>query len=204
MTEPIWLERLEAGRVYQWLRFQMNRGLVRFFSQQVLRGRSQLLVAELACGSGFGAHLLAQHPEVALSIAADLNSEDHHQAAIANFSASFVLMDIIKPAMHAGSMDFVWNSSSVEELPNPAEAVRSMAGLVKSGGRVFIGVPSRYGLAGLLLALGGARTRAWLGRVYRPSELENLLKAQGLQVEHKINYLFGIFVGMLAVKSRSE
>ncbi|MBX3046698.1 MAG: methyltransferase domain-containing protein [Anaerolineales bacterium] len=200
MAERIWLHRLEATRPYQWLRLQMNKGLVSFLSRHALSGRQGLRLAEVACGSGFAAHLLASHPEVALSIAADLNLEDYTQANIAGFSASFLLTDLFKPALQANSLDLVWNSSSIEEIDRPHEAVASMAALAKPGGLVFVGVPSRHGVAGLLRRLPLPRTRAWLGRVYSRAELRSLLASAGLQPVRETSYLFGTFIGLLAQK----
>jgi SAM-dependent methyltransferase len=200
MPEGIWLDRLEATRPYQWLRLQMNRSLVGFLARHALAGRSELRLAEVACGSGFAAHLLAERPEVALSIAADLNLEDYKQAAIPNFKASFLLTDLFRPSLLANSLDLVWNSSSIEEIERPEEAVGSMASLAKPSGFVFVGVPSRSGPAGLLRLLPSARTRAWLGRVYSRAQLRALLEGAGLRVVSETSYLFGTFIGALAQK----
>ncbi len=200
MADLTWLDRLEATRPYQQLRHSMNRGLVEFFRQRVFVGASRLRVAEVACGSGYAAHLIAQQPEIALSLAADLNREDYRQANIPNFRAAFVLMDLFRPAAQAGSMDLVWNSSSIEEIDRPQEAIKAMAWLAKPGGWVFVGVPHRRGLAGFLRLLPNARTRAWLGRVYSHAELRQLLESAGLHVEHETTYLFSTFIGALARK----
>ncbi|MCW5873220.1 MAG: methyltransferase domain-containing protein [Anaerolineales bacterium] len=203
MAERIWLDSLEATRPYQWLRLQMNRRLVRFLARHALAGRSGLRLAEVACGSGFAAHLLAQQPGVALSIAADLNLEDYQQANIPGFQASFVLTDLFSAGLQPETLDLVWNSSSIEEIDRPQEAVASMAKLAKPGGLVFIGVPSRYGLAGLLRLLPSARTRAWLGRVYNRAELMSLLESIGLRPVRSTSYLFGTFIGLLAQKPKN-
>jgi SAM-dependent methyltransferase len=200
MAERIWLDRLEATRPYQWLRLQMNRSLVGFLARHALAGRSGLRLAEVACGSGFAAHLLAERPEVALSIAADLNLEDYQQAAIPDFKASFLLTDLFRPSLLANSLDLVWNSSSIEEIDRPEVAVGCMASLAKPGGFVFVGVPSRRGPAGLLRLLPSARTHAWLGRVYSRAQLRTLLEGAGLRVVNETSYLFGTFIGALAQK----
>jgi 2-polyprenyl-6-hydroxyphenyl methylase/3-demethylubiquinone-9 3-methyltransferase len=198
MAEPIWLDRLEGTRLYQRARRAMNRALISTLAEQMLRGRSDLRVAEMACGSGFGAHLLAQRPEVALSVAADLNLEDFQQARIANYKAAFMRADIFKPGLQRGSMDLVWNSSSIDELPDPASAVAAMATLAKPGGRVFVGVPSRHGAASLLRHLPSAG--GWVGQAYSRAELRDLLASAGLRVEHETTYLYGTFIGALGRK----
>lgn len=202
MTERVWLSHLEATRLYQWLRLQMNRGLVRFLFKHVLEGQQNLYLAEVACGSGFAAHLLAAQPGVVLSIASDINLEDYTQANIHDFKASFLLTDLFKPAIQPGSLDLVWNSSSIEEIEYPEEAVASMVHLTKPGGFVFVGVPNRHGIVGLLRLLPSKSTRQWLGRVYTRSELSSLLESAGLQPANKLTYLFGTFIGLLARKPK--
>jgi SAM-dependent methyltransferase len=201
LSEKIWLDRLEATRPYQRLRYAMNRELASFFQREVFAGHTNLRIAEVACGSGFAAHLLAQHNEVSLSLAADLNQEDFRQANVPDFRATFVLMDLFRPSAKAASMDLVWNSSSVEELEEPEKAVRAMAWLAKPGGFVFVGVPSNTGPAGWLRLLPSRRTRSWLGRVYTRSDLRQLLTAAGLTVKKETSYFFGTFIGVLAEKS---
>lgn len=200
MVEKSWLNNLEATWFYQRLRYGMNRGLIRFFQRTVFNRNRTSRVAEMACGSGYGAHLLAEDPHVALSIAADISLEDFHQAGIRDYKAVFVLMDIFSPALRPASMDLVWNSSSLEELDQPEMALAAMARLAKPEGWVFVGVPNKYGPAGWLRTVSGSRTRAWLGRVYDRGELRNLLGSAGLEVEVETTYLGGIFIGALSKK----
>lgn len=200
MANKIWLEWLEATRPYQRLRYAMNQELASFFRREVFVGRSNLRIAEVACGSGYAAHLLAQQAGVAFSLAADINQEDFLQANISDFKATFVLMDLFHPAAKAGLMDLVWNSSSVEELEYPKEAIQAMAWMAKAEGLVFVGVPNKAGPAGWLRLLPSERTRTWLGRVYTRDELRQLLASAGLEVKKEISYLFGTFIGGLAQK----
>lgn len=200
MAELTLFDRLEATAPYQWARARMNQRLVDFFWRIVFADRRGLRVAEVACGSGLAAHLMAQHDQVALSVAADLNLDDYRQAAVPEFRAAFVLADIFRPAFRPASMDLVWNSSSIEEIERPQDAVSAMAWMVKPGGYVFVGVPHRNGLAGLLGLLLSPRYRTWLGRNYTRSELRELLNACGLEVEHEMSYMLGIFIGALARK----
>jgi SAM-dependent methyltransferase len=179
----------------------MNRGLVDFLYQQVISGRTNLFVTEMACGSGFSAHLISQYPEVKLSVAADLNLEDYKQASLPQFGASFAMMDIYKPAVRLFSMDLVWNSSSIEELDDPPKAIRSMASVLKPDGWIFVGVPNRHHIAGLLNLLPNKATKTWLGRNYSVQELRTLVSSEGFTIKKIHSYLFGIFIGALAVKA---
>lgn len=195
-----WLDRIEATPLYQRLRFSMNRQLVDFLARAVITEDRPYQVAEVACGSGFAAHQLGKEKNVSLSIASDINLEDFKQAKINEFSAAFILMDIFKPCLRLGSMDLVWNSSSIEELDRPHDAVAAMARLAKPNGRVFVGVPYKYGLVGILRLIPGRLTRAWLGRVYDRAELRELLEAAHLKIEVEKFYFGGVFIGILARK----
>lgn len=197
---PSLLEHIEATRLYQRARFAMNKSLVRFLREKALAGKSAVRAAEVACGSGFGSHLLAYESNVTLSLAADINRDDYLQAAIPDFQASFVFMDLFRPSVADNAMDLVWNSSSIEELPWPTEAVRAMARITKPGGHVFVGVPFRYGLAGLLGVIPNRKLRGWLGRNYDKKSLQRLLESAGLVVEAQTTYLLNTFIGMLGKK----
>ncbi|MCL5428214.1 MAG: methyltransferase domain-containing protein [Chloroflexi bacterium] len=200
MAKRSWFERLEATQTYQRLRYSMNRELVGFFKNSLLNGRKSLRVAEVACGSGYASHLLAQEISVALSIASDISLEDHRQAKIDSYKAVFVLMDMFRPSMIPGSMDLVWNSSSIEEVEKPEEAVAAMAWLAKPGGSVFVGVPYKYGPAGWLRWFSGSSARTWLGRVYSRAELRRLMESAGLKIEVEMRYFGSVFIGALGRK----
>lgn len=197
----MFLERLEATRPYQQLRYWMNTGLVDFFSKHVFDGRSGLHVAEVACGSGAASHMIASHAAIHISLAGDINMLDFQQAQLKNFKAKFVLMDLFRPPLQSESMDLVWNSSSVEEFDQPLEAVKGMAQLAKRGGYVFVGVPYKYGPAGWLGWIPNKKVRAWLGRNYSRQQLRVLLEECGLTVEKELTYLGTTFIGALGRKS---
>ena len=84
--------------------------------------------------------LRASEPNVALGVAADLNLEDHLQADVPDYAASFVLMDIFHPELAPASMDLVWNRSSLEEIPTPNELWQPWRGSPRPGGHVFVGL----------------------------------------------------------------
>ncbi len=195
---------LETTRPYQYARVQMNKGLVDFLVRRTVADRAALQVAEVACGSGFAAHLMAAHRDVALSCAMDLNLDDYRQAAIPDFAAQFVLADLFAPPVLAESFDLVWNSSSIEEIPNPERAVACMAAMAKPGGLVFVGVPYKYGLAGLLGLFARGESKEWLGRNYSWAQLSALMRSAGLEPAGRKRYMLGIFIGILARKPHTE
>ena len=200
MAEQSWLDRLETTQAYQRLRYSMNRQLVSFFKKRVLTGKSSFRVAEVACGSGYASHLLAQESSVSMSLASDVSLQDHRQAKIEGYAAAFILMDLFKPSLIPASMDLVWNSSSIEEIERPDDAIVAMVWLAKPGGLVFVGVPYKYGPAGLLHLFSGHREKTWLGRTYDRKGLQTLMKAANLKIEDQIFYFGGVFIGILGRK----
>lgn len=200
MSSASIFDRLERTNPYQSLRKAMNRGLVRFFERRVFFGRKDLLVAEVACGSGYAAHLISDLPQVRWSLAADISIEDFLQAKVNDFHAEFVLMDLFNPAIQRETFDLVWNSSSIEEISNPQEAVRNMASLVVKDGFVFVGVPNRHGPAGWLRNVMNDRSQEWLGKSYSRKELRYLMQQANLRVVAEIRYFGGVFIGALTQK----
>ncbi len=200
MVEPSILNLLERTRAYQMIRFRMNKQLSKFLEEQVIKDSRGMRTAEVACGSGFSAHLLAQRMGVSLSIAGDLNLEDYLDAKIKDFKACFVRMDIYRPPIQPDSLDLVWNSSSLEELTNATEALQAMRRIAKPGGFIFVGVPNLSGLPGLLRLIPDEAVHTWIGNPYSRSELRQLINSAGLKIEKEITYLLGTFIGVLARK----
>ncbi len=196
------LNRIEDSRPYRFFRQRVNRRLVNFL-ERFLAGPtsgSGLAVLEAACGSGYGAHLLAGKERIRLSVGMDNDLRLFKSGGIKASSARLVIGDIYHPPFSPGSFDLVWNSSSVEEVADPAAAIRSMAALAKSGGYVYVGVPNILGPMGLCHLLPHSGWRKWLGKPYRGAQLDILLTACGLTVEAGVTYLAGCLIGRLARK----
>ena len=200
MPDPHFLERLEATDLYCRLKFGMNRRLLGFFDEHVLRGGSDLYTAELACGSGYGTHLLASNQSVRLGVAADINTDLLTQHSPGEYAADFVVSDIFYPSFAPESFDLVWNSSSLEHFENPEEALRQMASLTKPNGHVFVGVPYLAGPLGLYFLTPRRSWREWLGRPYSLSALKGLFRKCDLQVEQQLVYSCRFFIGVLGRK----
>lgn len=73
-----------------------------------------------------------------------------------------------------------------------------MARVTRPGGRLFIGVPYRWGPF-LPFALVPSRhpVSVWMGRLYGCRELRTTCEACGLRVEEVHLYFFGCFAGAL-------
>ncbi|KAA3646325.1 MAG: class I SAM-dependent methyltransferase [Chloroflexi bacterium] len=197
MTIFDWME--DTGP-YQAVRNGMNMGLVNFFQRHVFEGQQGLRVAEVACGSGYASHLIAQRPEVGLSVAADINMIYHQQANLKEFDARFVLNDIFKPSFEPASFDLVWNSSSVEHFEDSQSAVAAMTSMVKPSGHVFVGVPYVYGPMAMYYLMPTEAQREWVGKPFTGSRLEHIFQEVGLEPLKQIVYLARSFVGILGRK----
>jgi SAM-dependent methyltransferase len=97
-----------------------------------------------------------------------------------------------------GAFDLVFNSSTMEHLDDFGGALAEMARVTRPGGRVFVGVPYRFGpfLPFVLLPPGSAAA-VWMGRLYGRAALEAACADKGLAVEECRRYFFGCFIGLL-------
>ena len=196
------LEALEDTVAYRRLKLGLNQGLIQFFGQEVARDRRGLKVLELACGSGYGAHLLAAEPWVRLSVAQDISRLLYDQAAQNDFAAAFVQGDLFAAPFAPASFDLVWNSSALEHLPDPPAALAAMVEMTKPGGQVFVGVPYLAGPLALYYLAPTPGLRQWLGRPYRRRELESMFASCGLEPQAGLVYFLRMFVGLLGRKPR--
>jgi SAM-dependent methyltransferase len=191
---------LESTPVYRRVKYSLNRNLVGFFAEKAFRGKRRLDVAELACGSGYGAHLLAAHPRVRRSIALDINRDLFDDRLKKDFNADYVGGDIFRLPFATDSFDLVWNSSAVEHFEKTGDAIAAMASVTKPGGYVFVGVPYRHGPLFVYHLAPTAQSREWLGKPYSLKELTALMAGAGLGCQDHIVYFFKFFVGVLARK----
>lgn len=201
MRNSTLLHKIESTSPYRWLKFRLNADLIKFFDRHVLAGHQGLQLAELACGSGYGAHLLARHPAVARSVAVDMNRWLHDQANIPGFAAEFIEADLFHLPFKENSFDFAWNSSSIEHFEDPVAAVRAMSSVVKKGGQVFVGVPYLWGPLAAYYLTPSRKWRGWLGRPFSFKSMETIFRQAGLNPTRRIVYFFGFFAGVLASKS---
>lgn len=200
MSNQSLFERLEDTLVYRRLKYGINQELIHFFADHVLVGKDSLSVVEVACGSGFGSHLLGQRVEVKLSVASDIDMTLFNQSAMTDFNAKLVVSDIFQPSFQRNSFDLVWNSSSLEEIERPQEVLLSMAHLVKPGGYVYVGVPYLYGPLALYHVTPVPKWREWLGRPFTFDKLEAMLVACELIPVKRLTYFARFFAGVLAQK----
>ena len=200
------LHKLEGAVPYKRLRERINRRLADFLGP-VVAGNSAPgagRVLEAACGSAYAAHLLAKEQSVRLSVGLDRDLRLFEQGGVVDLRTVLVIGDLFNPPFHPGSFDLVWNSSSVEEVDDPAAAVKSMAVMTRPGGHVFVGVSHVLGPLGIYHLIPFRGVREWLGRPFSRRRLRAIMEMNGLAVEREITYFTGFFIGMLARKCEGE
>lgn len=109
-------------------------------------------VLEIGCGRGDFSGWIARNTQ------ADLTAADFSHTAVAkgrDFAQALGLkifwqvMDIQSIAHPNDSFDFVISSETIEHVPDPAQAVRELARVLKPGGKLFLTTPSYLNLIGL-------------------------------------------------------
>jgi SAM-dependent methyltransferase len=183
-------EKFEVTKEYRRLKYHVNCNLIQFFEKNVFKGKESLKVAEIACGSGFGSHLIGKQPNVGLSIASDINLSLFNQSRNSEFAAHFVIADIFSPPFRVDSFDLVWNSSSLEHFDVPQDALIQMVQVVKPGGFVFVGVPDLLGPLGIYYLTPLKKWRDWLGQPYTCKEIENMFTACKLKIKKRFTYFY--------------
>ncbi len=193
-------EKIEGAGLYRRIKRRINHSLADFLQKEALSGRRRARILEAACGSAYICHLLASAPEVQVAVGLDNNILMYKLQKIGNFQGNLVLGDIYSMPFKIAAFDLIWNSSSIEELPDPRGAVKAMTALIAPGGYVFVGVPYRYGPLGIYHFLPCRKLKAWIGKPFSGKMLKDYLESAGLRVEKEIKYLARFFIGMLARK----
>ncbi len=110
-----------------------------------LRTQPGDLILDVACGDGSYARWLAECVGPAGRVLAldvspaflDLARREIGPASVAD-RIRFVRMDLDHPALAEAAADLAWCAQSLYSLPDPVQAVRRMARLVRDGGRIAV------------------------------------------------------------------
>ena len=101
-------------------------------------------ILDAGCGSGEALSWLAEEVGAAgLAVGLDLAAAHAAASRARAPPASAVLQaDVCRPPLVRGSFDLVWAVNTVNHLREPLQAVRQLATLLRSGGRVALGQSS--------------------------------------------------------------
>lgn len=186
-------------RLFDALRRGLNRRLTRFLLRHALRRGGRVL--EAGSGPAYATSLLAAEPGVVLAAALDIDIDALREARRRDPGLRAVVGDLYHLPFASETFDLVWNSSTFEHLDRGDRALREMAGLVRPGGQVFIGVPYRNGPLWFQRDIPKTSVGVWLGTVFTRQELERRLYRCGLSPLHAITYFARFFLGVLARKA---
>lgn len=184
---------------YDWLRRGLNRQIVgRLYAKTFTHPG---IVIEAGSGPGFATNLFAEENKVTLSVAVDYDYEALHEGRKTRPDLPAVVADIYHLPFRPGSVRLIWNSSTIEHLPDQRKAVQEMARLIPSGGHIFVGVPYQYGPLFFQRWIPNTGVGIWLGTVYKRAEVESWLRAAGCEPVDSWRYFFWFFIGVLGRKS---
>jgi hypothetical protein len=167
-----------AYRMYDVLRGGVNRALSRFLLAGLAHpGGARLRTLEAGSGPGFCSSLLAARGDVIRATILDI---DHDALDLARARA-----DGVRPVQ--GDLDGA-----------RAEMVR----VTRPGGRIFVGVPYKYGLF-LPFNLVPPRhpVSVWMGRLHSRRDLSRACRREDLVESAWFFYFFRGFVGVLLRKA---
>jgi ubiquinone/menaquinone biosynthesis C-methylase UbiE len=181
------------------LRRNLNRKLVTYILEARQKGNC-LTVLEAGSGPAYASSLFSRDPRVDLAVAIDIDYEALRQARKRDPDLSLVVADLNNLPFRNGSIEVSWNSSTIEHLDCPDDALCEMERVTKQGGAVFVGVPNLYGPLGFQKLIQDSATGIWIGKTYSCSQLTEMMKSADLKPRDSINYFFRFFVGVLAEK----
>jgi 2-polyprenyl-3-methyl-5-hydroxy-6-metoxy-1,4-benzoquinol methylase len=149
---------------------------------------TRLRLIDYGCGTGFDLEHLAEFGDV---VGADLDTPElraHWKAG------GRTLIDLSKDSSeHAGRFDVLTALDVLEHLPDDVEGLRSMARLVRDGGRIVLTVPAYRWL------WSGEDEVSRHVRRYTKSSLLEVVQAAGLDVLYVSHFNLTILPAMAAV-----
>ncbi len=186
-------------KFYDGLRNRLNFKLADYLTTRGLED-AEGRVLEAGSGPAFASSILARHPKVGLSIAADIDLEALHEAKRRDPALALVVADLNQLPFRNESIDLCWNSSTIEHLPDPQSALKEMVRVTRTKGIVFVGVPNVFGPLGVQRFIKNTSAGVWIGETFSLAGLKNMFLQSGLQPQNHIYYFFRFFVGILGKK----
>lgn len=193
------------NRLYDRLRRGVNRRLVDFLSAQLTNdgpcedatdGPPRIL--EAGSGTGFAASVFRHRCPDTAAVCMDIDPDALREARLRDPLLICVVGDLHRIPFRDESFRLVFNSSTLEHLPNPGDALAEMHRVCHSAGRIFVGVPYRFGPLGFQPLIRSTRIGEWLGPVFSRRTLDALFRRAGLRPVRHIRYFFRFFIGAVA------
>jgi SAM-dependent methyltransferase len=128
---------------------------------------------DIACGTGYGARLLARHARVS-GVDRD---EEALETARARVAGHFTVAEAPPIPFPEASFDFVVCFETVEHVADDLEFIREIRRVLRPGGELLISTPNKD-----ISAPGDVPLNEWHLREYTLVSLKTLLEAAGLEV----------------------
>ncbi len=187
-------------RLYDYIRARLNIRIVHFLLSSI-GARREKMVLEAGSGPAFGADYFSRAPGVKRSIAFDYDIEALREASKRGSNLSLVAGDVNQMPFKSEIFDLVWNSSTLEHLENPMNALTEMKRVTRHDGFVFVGVPFRGGPLFFQPWICNTRIGNWIGPVFTEKRITSLFRDAGLKPVGISRYFFRFFIGVIATKT---
>ncbi len=114
------------------------------FASRRVRG---MVVADVACGTGYGSRALADGGAArVLAFDADHGAVDYARARYASDSVEFGVADARALPLEDATLDAFVSFETIEHLPDPERFVDEIARVLKPGGVLILSTPNDWGL----------------------------------------------------------
>jgi SAM-dependent methyltransferase len=191
-----------AYRAFDTLRGFVNRTLSTYlYAGAPTAGARPLRILEAGSGPGYCSSLLAARGPVVEATILDLDADALRLAAARRDGVRIVQGDLYRLPFADHAFDLVFNSSTMEHLPAFDPALGEMVRVTRPGGRIFVGVPYKYGLF-LPFNVMPARhpVSVWMGTLYSRDDLRRACDRADVVVTDWFYYFFGGFLGVLLAR----
>ncbi len=185
--------------LYDGLRRRLNRRLVRYLLSCSPES-GNCIILEAGSGTAYASSILCRESCVGLSVAIDIDPDALREARKRDPNLCLVVADLTQLPFRSESIDITWNSSTIEHLAEPVEALREMTRVTRQGGKVFVGVPYVYGPLGIQRLMQTTAAGEWIGKTFTRNEVRGMAVTAGLSPVDSFFYFFRFFVGVLGVK----
>ena len=159
-------------------------------------------VIEAGSGPGYCASLLNRYSTISESVLLDIDPEVIQMAGARDSTLKTTVGNLLHSPFFDNSFDLVYNSSTIEHIPDLAAAFSEMARICRPGGIIFIGIPCKYGpLFPFSLLSPTGSIGIWIGRFIPRHEILLLADHLSLNLIGELFYFYRFFHGYLFQKT---
>jgi SAM-dependent methyltransferase len=185
------------------LREKVSAQLARWLHENALP-RQDAIAVEAGCGTAEGSSALKAFKAVRLAVALDYNIERLKEAKARDPGLCIVRGDMFRLPFKPGSVDLVWNHSTMEHIHDKRRTIHEMVHTAKDGGKIFIGVPYARGPFNWLSWIPSSKFQKRMGSLFAEQALGVDIEGTGVVLEQFTLYHHKMFLGCLAKKAGQQ